>query len=134
MENHNEGIRLFQLIKNKTDEQTALDAASVIQGAIKAEVKYETANAVRDVKIELLGKLSATEISLVEKIRSAELSLVEKIRSTELSLIDRINAVKTDLMNVKADLLERISSSKIQTILWIVGMSIVQLMARYFFK
>lgn len=123
MENHNEGIRLFQLIKNKTDEQTALDAASVIQGAIKAEVKYETANAVRDVKIELLGKLSATEISLVEKIRS-----------TELSLIDRINAVKTDLMNVKADLLERISSSKIQTILWIVGMSIVQLMARYFFK
>lgn len=127
MENHSEGIRLFQLIKNKTDEQTALIATSAIQGAIKAEVKYETANAVRDVKIELLGKISSTEISLVERIRSVELSLIERINSTEKSLIERIN-------NVKADLLERISSSKIQTILWIVGMSIVQLMARYFFK
>ena len=116
MENHNEGIRLFQLIKNKTDEQTALDAALVIQGAIKAEVKYETANAVRDLKIELLGKISSTEISLIERINA-----------TELRLMERINSVKSDLF-------ERISSSKIQTILWIVGMSIVQLIARYFFK
>lgn len=116
MENHNEGIRLFQLIKNKTDEQTALSATSAIQGAIKAEVKYETANAVRDVKIELLGKISATEISLIDRINSVK---------EELS--GRINSVKEEL-------LERISSSKIQTILWIVGMSIVQLMARYFFK
>ncbi len=112
MENHNTGIRLFQLIKNRTDEQTALDAMSALQGTIKTEVKYETANMISDVKIELLGKISTTEISLIE----------------------RINSVKADLMDVKTDLIERINSSKVQTILWIVGMSILQLMARYFFK
>ena len=112
MEDHNTGIRLFQLIKNRTDEQTALEATSALQSNIKTEVKYETANAVRDVRVE---------------IRDVKMELLGKISATEISLIDRINAVKSDL-------LERISSSKIQTILWIVGMSIVQLMARYFFK
>lgn len=116
MENHNTGIRLFQLIKNRTDEQTALDATSALQSTIKAEVKHETANVIRNVKIELLGKISATEVSLIDRISA-----------TEVRLIDRINSVKSDL-------LEKISSSKIQTILWVVGMSIVQLMARYFFK
>lgn len=127
MENHNEGIRLFQLIKNKTDEQTALSATSAIQGAIKAEVKYETANAVRDLKIELLGKISSTEISLIERIRSVELSLIDRINSVKQELLTRISSSEIDLI-------ERINSSKLQTILWIVGMSIVQLMARYFFK
>jgi hypothetical protein len=116
MENQNPSIRLFQLIKNKSDEQTALNAVSVLQDTIKDEVKTE-----------ITGKINELKTELLERIKSTELSLISRINSTELGLTHKINSLETDLI-------DRINTSKIHTITWIVSMSILQLIARYFFK
>ncbi|SEA01264.1 hypothetical protein [Pedobacter hartonius] len=130
MENQNSSIRLFQLIKNKTNEQTALDAIQVFQHAIKEEVKSETAVKFEEAKIEQSDKFNV----LTVRIGYVKTELTEKISNLKVELTERISDVKTELNDVKFDLIDRINFSKIQTILWIVRMTIVQLLARYFFK
>ena len=38
------------------------------------------------------------------------------------------------IKDLKIDIIDRISSAKIQTILWVVGVGVLQLVAHYFLK
>lgn len=75
-------IKLYELIRAKSDQKTAEDVVAALQDSIKEEVK-EATNQIKDLKI---------------------------------------------------DLIDRINSAKIQTILWVVGIGVLQLVAKYFLK
>jgi len=127
MENQNSAIVLYQAIKSKTDEQTAHHTVAALQGTIKEEVKNETNIIIIDVKVALIDRINSTRIELLDRINSVEIKLDNKLNSIKIELLDRINSVELRLE-------EKISASKFQTIMWIVSMSVIQLVARYFFK
>jgi len=56
-----------------------------------------------------------------------KLELNDKSNELKLEFSDKINPLRVEFT-------DKINAAKIQTILWIVGMSIVQLLARYFFR
>lgn len=87
-------IKLFQLIKNETDQRTAEDAISSINGTIKDEVTRQATTVISLFKTEFTDKLHALEVKLTNKINDLEVRLI----------------------------------------LWVVAMSVIQLVARYFFR
>ena len=138
MDNQISNIRLFQLIKNKTDETIALEAVKSLLSTIKGEVNTETIAAIKDAKAELRDETNDVKIEVTEKISDLKLELNSKISDLKLELNEKFNELKLEF-NDKINLLrveftDKINAAKIQTILWIVGMSIVQLLARYFFR
>jgi hypothetical protein len=57
-------------------------------------------------------------------ITALQASIKEEVR------IEATNQIK----DLKIDIIDRIGSAKIQTILWVVGVGVLQLVARYFLK
>jgi len=111
MDIHISLVQLYELVRAKTDQKTAEDVVSVLQNTIKEEVKQETMTQVNDVKVDLN----------------------ERVNSIKTDLTQKINDVRTDLTEVRIDLIDRINTAKLQTILWVVGVGILQLAAKYFF-
>jgi|GEM_PF-3084694 len=97
MENQNSAIRLYQVIKNETDEQTAHYAISALQDTIKEEVKIETNNAIKDAKIESIDLIGSFKSELVEKTNIVEFNLTHKINTVEVWLTDKITAIEVKL-------------------------------------
>jgi len=54
-------------------------------------------------------------------------ALREKMDDMKTELTDKMNSMKTELT-------DRINAAKVPTILWVVGITVVQLIARDFFK
>ncbi|WP_158795439.1 hypothetical protein [Pedobacter sp. L105] len=127
MEDQNSAIRLYQIIKLHTDEQTAMRSLDAIRGTIKGEADNHISVKTRDVKIELEDKINLVKMELIDRINALEIKLTEKINAVEFRLTEKINTVE-------ARLTEKIDAYKVQTIMWIVSMNVIQLVARYFFK
>lgn len=152
MEDHNPAIRLFKLIKSNSDEQTAHDAISGIQGLVKGEVKAEITHPVSALEVKLVERINHVEVKLEEKINGVELRLIERINNVEFKLGERLNRLDVRINDVelrvgerisrlevklgefKVDMIDRINISKNQTIFWIVGIGVLQLVVRYLFK
>ena len=54
----------------------------------------------------------------------------DRFRLRASAPIEATNQIK----DLKIDIIDRISSAKIQTILWVVGVGVLQLVAHYFLK
>lgn len=144
MDNQNPAIRLYNLIKHKTDEQTAQDAVNMLQSTVRGEVKNEISSSMSAMELKFSGlevkfsalevKFGNLEVKLGDRIGAVEI----KLGNLEMKLGDRISNVELKLGNrintLEVDMIDRINSSKFQTILWIVGVGILQVVARYLFK
>jgi hypothetical protein len=62
----------------------------------------------KDDKMDLNGRISDIKSELTERIDGTKIQLIERINETKIELIDRINKSKTE------------------TIMWIVGVGILQ--------
>jgi hypothetical protein len=107
----NPTIELYELIKHRTDTQTAQAAIHALHGNVKTELSGEVTTAVNTLEIKMAGKVNSSEIKFEKRFRDFEL----KLASLEREMIDSIN------------------SSKTQTILWVVVVGVLQLVAGYLF-
>ena len=117
-------IKLYQLIADKTDNKIAQEVVTILQDTIEEEVKDKTTDQMKDLKIELIDKINNTEINLSERINNIKIEMINKINSTKIEMIDKINSTKIEMI-------DRIDSAKMQTIMWIVGIGVLQLVAGY---
>jgi hypothetical protein len=60
----NPTIELYELIKHRTDTQTAQAAMNALQGTVKTEVSVEVTTAVNTLEIKMAEKLNSSEINL----------------------------------------------------------------------
>ncbi len=90
--------KLYTILRQKFSEQDTVELVHSVKSMIKQEVN-EQAN-------------------------------IFLTKEDKVDLIDRIDIFKTDVVNrietIKADLIDRIHKSKTETIIWIVGVGILQ--------
>lgn len=80
-------------------------------------------------------KVSTTE--LYELIRGySDKETAEKVvAALNQSIKDEVSKESvSQIKDLKIDLIDRINSAKLQTIMWVVGMGVFQLLARYIFQ
>lgn len=59
----------------------------------------------------------------------------EVVSALQGTIKEEVKAEATNqIKDLKIDIIDRISTAKIQTILWVVGVGILQMVARYFLK
>lgn len=59
----------------------------------------------------------------------------EVVSVLQATIKDEVKAEATNqIKDLKIDIIDRISTAKIQTILWVVGVGVLQMVARYFLK
>jgi len=163
IEHQNPTIRMYEIIKEKTDEQTAHDAISAFQAMVKAEVSPEIVNAVNEMdlkfgnrfngvesrlnsmstrinsmEIDMNNRFNSLELDMNNRFNSLESKTTERFNSLEHHTSDRFNSLerKIDEKNnmLRLEMVERIYASKNQTIIWIVSIGILQLVSRYLFR
>lgn len=79
----------------------------------------------------IYGKEKATiVVEQIEQIIEAKFDEKKETLATKLDISD----VKIELANTKTDLVDRIHRAKIETIIWIVGIGILQLVGAYFLR
>lgn len=132
MDRLNPTIALYNMIRNKTDEATAGGAIAGVQTIVNAEVT----NSVNRMENKLAVKINGLE----GKVNTLDLKLNNlglKVSGLELrtgGLETRMNIIEARIGELKAEMIDRITSAKIQTILWIVGVGILQVAMRYLFR
>lgn len=164
MDTANPAIVLYNIIRNKTDEQTAHFAIGGLQTMIKAESKGEVTNSVNVMENKLETKINSLELkvnNLDEKVNNLDVkfnNLDMKVSNLDLKLnhldtrfndLDvkmtrfeirmntfeiRMNSFDLRLGELKAEMIDRISQAKVQTIVWVVSVGILQLVVYYLFK
>jgi len=81
-------------------------------------------------------QISAIRLYQIIKDKTGDDKTAEEVVSAlQATIKEEVRIEATDqIKDLKIDIIDRIGSAKIQTILWVVGVGILQLVARYFFK
>jgi hypothetical protein len=102
-------LSLSNINHNKTGNQGIAGLAEPVNGEVKSEFNNKTDLFMeKDEKIELIERINDTWVEFIERINSVEVGLTNRINDTKGELIDRIN------------------KSKNETIIWIVGIGVLQ--------
>jgi len=102
-------ITLYKTLRKKLGEMETAELIEFVKSEVKAEV---------DTTMNTLLK-KEDKIELIDRFNDTKDDLTESINTTRTELSDRINAMKHDLI-------DRINKSKTETIIWIVGIGLLQ--------
>jgi len=81
-------------------------------------------------------QISAIKLYQIIRDKTGDDKTVEEVVSAlQASIKEEVRVEATNqIKDLKIDIIDRISSAKIQTILWVVGVGVLQLVAHYFLK
>jgi hypothetical protein len=135
-------LSLSNINRNKTGNQGTAGLAEPVNGEVKSEFnnktdllmekddKIELIERINDTRVELIERINDTRVELANRISSVEAGLTNRISGVEAGLTNRISGVEVGLTNrindTKVELIDRINKSKNETIIWIVGIGVLQ--------
>jgi len=69
-------ILLYEIIKEKSDPETAKSVITAIDERIKSEVKTETNDQIQRIELKLSDKIENTRVDLLDRIHKTELRMM----------------------------------------------------------
>jgi hypothetical protein len=81
-------------------------------------------------------QISAIKLYQIIRYKTGDDKTAEEVVSAlQASIKEEVRVEATNqIKDLKIDIIDRIGSAKIQTILWVVGVGVLQLVAHYFLK
>jgi hypothetical protein len=80
-------------------------------------------------------KVSSTELYELVREHTDKETAHKVVMALQQTIQEEVaHEAELQIKDLKVDIIDRISSAKIQTILWVVGVGVLQLLARYFFE
>lgn len=80
-------------------------------------------------------KISTTELYEIIREHSSKETAQKVVSALQEAVKEEvIRKTSLQIKDLKIDIIDRIGSAKIQTILWVVGVGVIQLVAKYLFE
>ena len=109
------------------DEET-YELMEFIHSEVKAELNMNTnIFMTKDDKLDLIDQAKVDKIDLIERMKVDKIDLIEQMK------VDKINLIEQARMD-KIDLIDRMNKNKTETLVWIVGVGILQFLMIFLSK
>ncbi|MFT4155614.1 hypothetical protein [Parafilimonas sp.] len=110
-------ISLYKALKQKLGDDAAAELVEFVANEVRTEIDNKTS-------------LFLTKADKIE--------LIEKMNNDKIELLAKLNNLHEKIGNDKVELIDRINKSKTETIIWIVGIGVLQfiltLLTKLFFN
>jgi hypothetical protein len=132
-------IALYNLLRKKMGEEETYELMQFIHSEVKGELDTKTnVFLIKEDKIELIQNANAVKIELMEQAKADKIELMQNAKTDKIELIQQAKADKIELidrMNVnKIDLIDRMNKNKSETLVWIVGVGVLQFVLAFLTK
>jgi hypothetical protein len=99
-----------------------------IHSEVKAELDTKTnVFLIKEDKIELIQNAKADKFELMENAKTVKIELIQQAKADKIELIERMNVNKIDLI-------DRMNKNKSETLVWIVGVGVLQFVLAFLTK
>ncbi len=113
-------ITLYNVLRKKMGEQETFELMQFIHAEVRAELDTKTnVFLIKEDKIDLIERAKADKIELIERAKADKIDLLERAKADKIELIERMNMIKIDLI-------DRMNKNKTETLVWIVGVGVLQ--------
>lgn len=113
-------ISLYKALRTKLGDETADELVEFVKTQMQSELKARTDTFLtKQDKVELLEKINDDKNELLQKMSGDKSELLQKMSNDKSELLQMIN-------NNKVELIDRIHKAKTETIIWIVGIGVLQ--------
>jgi hypothetical protein len=121
-------IALYNLLRKKMGEEETYELMQFIHSEVKAELDTKTnVFLIKEDKIELIQNAKADKFELMENAKTVKIELIQQAKADKIELIERMNVNKIDLI-------DRMNKNKSETLVWIVGVGVLQFVLAFLTK
>lgn len=113
-------ITLYNLLRKKMGEQETFELMQFIHAEVRAELDTKTnVFLIKEDKIDLIERAKADKLELIERMNVDKVDVIERMNVGKVDMIERMNVIKTELI-------DRMNKNKTETLVWIVGVGVLQ--------